>query len=241
MHPFRAAVEAKDFDAAVALFADDATLDSPVAFKPFTGVEQVSFVLRAVGETFEDFQYTDEFENADGTHALIFNARVGEKSVQGLDLIRSDDSGRITNLTVMVRETLSSSGLPPSSLCLEITESMLMRDHVAATRQLNELRELGVRLAIDDFGTGYSSLAQLRRLPLDTLKIDRSFVSGLGGSRDAEAIVTSIIAMAHAVDLTVVAEGVETEQQLDVLQRLGCDLAQGYYFGRPARAVDVFR
>jgi diguanylate cyclase (GGDEF)-like protein/PAS domain S-box-containing protein len=154
-----------------------------------------------------------------------------------LSAVQLDDP----NLTVMVRETLSSSGLPPSSLCLEITESMLMRDHVAATRQLNELRALGVRLAIDDFGTGYSSLAQLRRLPLDTLKIDRSFVSGLGGSRDAEAIVTSIIAMAHAVDLTVVAEGVETEQQLDVLQRLGCDLAQGYYFGRPARAVDVFR
>lgn len=103
MHPFRAAVEARDIDAGLELFADDATLDSPVAFKPFVGIEQVSVVLRAVFETFEQFHYTDEFENADGTHALIFEARVGDKSVQGLDLLRSDDSGRITNLTVMVR------------------------------------------------------------------------------------------------------------------------------------------
>ena len=102
MHPFRAAVEARDLDAAVALFADDATLDSPVAFKPFVGIEQVSVVLRAVSETFEDFHYTDEFAS-DGSHALVFRARVGDKSVEGLDLIRTDDSGRITNLTVMVR------------------------------------------------------------------------------------------------------------------------------------------
>jgi hypothetical protein len=103
MHAFRAAVEARDMDAGLALFADDATLDSPVAFKPFTGIEQVSVVLRAVFETFEDFRYTDELEGPDGTHALIFEARVGDKSVQGLDLIREDADGRIENLTVMVR------------------------------------------------------------------------------------------------------------------------------------------
>jgi len=103
MHPFRAAVEAGDIDAGLALFADDATLDSPVAFNPFVGIEAVGVVLRAVFETFEDFHYTDEFEGSGGTHALIFKARVGDKSVEGLDLIRSDDSGRITNLTVMVR------------------------------------------------------------------------------------------------------------------------------------------
>jgi diguanylate cyclase (GGDEF)-like protein/PAS domain S-box-containing protein len=153
-----------------------------------------------------------------------------------LSAVQLDDP----DLTDLVRRTLSEAGLPPSALVLEITESMLMRDHVAATRKLNELRDLGVRLAIDDFGTGYSSLAQLRRLPLDTLKIDRSFVMGLGESRDAEAIVTSIIAMAHAVDLTVIAEGVETAEQLAVLQRLNCDQAQGYYFGRPETAEKVF-
>ena len=103
MHPFRAAVEAGDMDAGLALFTDDATLDSPVAFKPFVGIEQVSVVLRAVFETFEGFHYTDELEGPDGTHALIFEARVGDKSVQGLDLLRTDDSGEIKNLTVMIR------------------------------------------------------------------------------------------------------------------------------------------
>ena len=102
MHPFRSAVEARDFDAALALFADDATLDSPVAFKPFVGIEAVGVVLRAVFETFEDFRYTDEFAS-DSAHALVFRARVGDKDVEGLDLIRSDEAGRITNLTVMVR------------------------------------------------------------------------------------------------------------------------------------------
>ena len=105
MHPFRAAVEARDMDAGLALFAEDATLDSPVAFKPFTGIDAVSVVLRAVFETFEDFHYTDEFEGPDGTHVLIFEARVGDKSVQGLDLIREDADGRVKNLTVMVRPT----------------------------------------------------------------------------------------------------------------------------------------
>lgn len=103
MHPFRAAVEAGDIDAGLELFADDATLDSPVAFKPFTGIEQVGVVLRAVFATFEDFHYTDELEGEGGTHALIFEARVGDKKVQGLDLLRTDDSGEIKNLTVMIR------------------------------------------------------------------------------------------------------------------------------------------
>ena len=102
MHPFRTAVETKDFDAAIGLFAEDATLDSPVAFKPFAGIEQVSFVLRAVSETFEDFRYTEEFDAGD-SHALIFEARVGDKSVQGLDLIRANEAGQIVNLTVMIR------------------------------------------------------------------------------------------------------------------------------------------
>lgn len=103
MHPFRAAVEANDLDAAMELFAEDATLDSPVAFRPFVGAEQIAEVLRAIAQTFEGFRYTDEFAGEAGTHALVFCARVGEKSVEGLDLIRSDDSGHITNLTVMVR------------------------------------------------------------------------------------------------------------------------------------------
>jgi SnoaL-like domain len=114
MHPFRQAVESQDLDAALALFAEDATLDSPVAFKPFAGIEAIGVVLRAVVETFEDFRYTDEFEG-DGTHALVFEARVGERSVQGLDLIRMDSQGRIANLTVMIR---------PLSGLIALAESM---------------------------------------------------------------------------------------------------------------------
>ena len=145
-----------------------------------------------------------------------------------------------TGLVRAVESALHTTGLPPSALCLEITESALMRDSALAGETLAALRNLGVRLAIDDFGTGYSSLAQLQKLTLDTLKIDRSFVSRLGESADAEAIVTSIIAMAHAVKLTVVAEGVETKEQLELLRELGCDQAQGYYFGKPAPAHELW-
>jgi hypothetical protein len=102
MHPFRVAVEAGDLDAAVALFADDATLDSPVSFKPFEGIEAVGAVLRAAAETFEDFHYTAELPGVD-VHALVFSARVGDKSVEGLDLLRTGDTGRISNITIMVR------------------------------------------------------------------------------------------------------------------------------------------
>jgi diguanylate cyclase (GGDEF)-like protein/PAS domain S-box-containing protein len=142
------------------------------------------------------------------------------------------------DLVTTVRDATRASGLPPDALCLEITESALMRDPAAAGRTLAALRDLGARLAIDDFGTGYSSLAQLLTLPLDTLKVDQTFIAGLGRSKDAEAIVTSIIAMAHAVDLTVVAEGVEEAHQLDVLRRLRCDYAQGYHLGYPTAAPD---
>ncbi|MFR9728908.1 EAL domain-containing protein [Saccharopolyspora sp. MS10] len=139
----------------------------------------------------------------------------------------------------VVRAALDDAGLPPEALCLEVTENALMQDATSAVRVLRKLRELGTFLAIDDFGTGYSSLAQLRRLPLDTLKIDRSFVSDLTGSEDVQAIVTSIVAMAHAVGLVVVAEGVETPEQLAVLQRIGCDQGQGFYFGRPAPLAEL--
>jgi diguanylate cyclase (GGDEF)-like protein/PAS domain S-box-containing protein len=145
------------------------------------------------------------------------------------------------HLVSEVRDALRTTGLPPSALCLEITESALMRDPVIAARTLAALRELGARLAIDDFGTGYSSLAQLLTLPLDTLKIDQSFIAGLGESEDAKAIVTSVIAMAHAVDLTVVAEGVEHQFQVDFLRQLDCDQAQGFHLGRPIPIGDLER
>ncbi|MEV4051523.1 EAL domain-containing protein [Amycolatopsis sp. NPDC049688] len=163
---------------------------------------------------------------------------------QGLDLtLKVNLSTRQLDdphLVPAVQDALASTGLPAGALCLEVTESALMRDQEAAGEVLASLRSLGVLLAIDDFGTGYSSLAQLRRLTLDTLKIDRSFITGIAESRDAEAIVTSIIAMAHAVDLTVIAEGVESAEQVDLLRALGCDQAQGYHLGRPVPAAEVF-
>jgi diguanylate cyclase (GGDEF)-like protein/PAS domain S-box-containing protein len=163
---------------------------------------------------------------------------------QGLDLtLKVNLSARQLDdphLVPAVQDALASTGLPAAALCLEVTESALMRDQQAASEVLASLRSLGVLLAIDDFGTGYSSLAQLRRLTLDTLKIDRSFITGIAESRDAEAIVTSIIAMAHAVDLTVIAEGVEHEDQLELLRKLGCDQAQGYHLGRPVPAAELF-
>jgi diguanylate cyclase (GGDEF)-like protein/PAS domain S-box-containing protein len=140
----------------------------------------------------------------------------------------------------MVADALATTGLPASALCLEMTENALMRDHTAATELLADLRKHGVRLAIDDFGTGYSSLAQLQRLTVDTLKIDSSFIADLVGSKDARAIVTSIVAMAHAVNLTVVAEGVETEAQVRILRELGCDQAQGYHLGTPVASGELF-
>ncbi|WP_167175291.1 sensor domain-containing protein [Saccharomonospora amisosensis] len=141
-----------------------------------------------------------------------------------------------------VAEALRATGLPPEELCLEITESALMREPKAAAEVLTALRGLGVRLAIDDFGTGYSSLAQLWKLPLDTLKIDRSFVAGLDepGETDAEAIIKGIVTMAHAMGLTVIAEGTENARQVEILRDLGCDQAQGFHFGRPSRAADLF-
>ncbi len=163
---------------------------------------------------------------------------------QGLDLtLKVNLSTRQLDdphLVPAVQDALASTGLPAGALCLEVTESALMRDQEAAAEVLASLRSLGVLLAIDDFGTGYSSLAQLRRLTLDTLKIDRSFITGIAESRDAAAIVTSIIAMAHAVDLTVIAEGVESAEQLELLRSLGCDQAQGFHLGRPVPAAELF-
>ncbi|MGB8651861.1 MAG: EAL domain-containing protein [Mycobacteriales bacterium] len=137
-----------------------------------------------------------------------------------------------------VAQVLGQSGLPGSALCLELTESAVMDDAPAAKAAFGELRRLGVRVAVDDFGTGYSSLALLRTLPLDQLKIDRSFLDELVGDKP-DPVVAAVVAMGRALGLDVVAEGVETEGQLRELQRLGCPLAQGYLFSRPLSAEDL--
>jgi diguanylate cyclase (GGDEF)-like protein/PAS domain S-box-containing protein len=142
-------------------------------------------------------------------------------------------------LVSTVTRTLERCSLDPSMLCLEITESVLMQDIKASIAALTSLRSLGVRLAVDDFGTGYSALSYLKHFPVDQLKIDRSFIVGLeGDSRDA-AIVSTILTLADALGLSAVAEGVETEAQEQRLGSLGCRLAQGYRFSRPASAEDI--
>lgn len=139
-----------------------------------------------------------------------------------------------------VRTALTMSQLPAGRLQLEITEGALVEDPDEATRMLTELRGLGVRVAVDDFGTGYSSLAYLKTFPLTALKIDRTFVKELPLATKDRAICSSVCAMARDLELSVVAEGVETEPQLATLQELGCTNIQGYLTGRPAEMTDVF-
>jgi EAL domain-containing protein (putative c-di-GMP-specific phosphodiesterase class I)/PAS domain-containing protein len=132
-----------------------------------------------------------------------------------------------------VADALAASGLAPNRLVLEVTESALIERPDRALDHLRQLKSLGIRLAIDDFGTGYSSLLYLKQMPVDLLKIDRSFVSGLGDNPGDTAIVSSIVSLAHAFGLAVVGEGVEHDDQHHHLRILGCDLAQGYLWSRP--------
>ena len=152
-------------------------------------------------------------------------------NVSAVQLLRSD-------LLHIVQSALDETGLPASALELELTESVLMANAELATERLQAFRELGVSIAIDDFGTGYSSLAYLRRLPIRTLKIDKVFIDGLSFQGDTEdnAITTTIIAMAHTLDMRVVAEGVETGEQLDVLRTHACNRIQGYWLSPPMPA-----
>ncbi len=136
-----------------------------------------------------------------------------------------------------VAEVLQATGLAPQCLELEVTESAVMDNPDAALALLERLRGLGVRLAIDDFGTGYSSLARLKRLPVDKLKLDQSFVRGLPEDLDDAAITRAVIALGHSLELKVLAEGIEQPEQMAFLRQLGCDYGQGYHFGRPMPAA----
>ncbi len=144
-------------------------------------------------------------------------------------------------LVSMIRSVLEETSTPSHSLELEITESSVMDDPDFALSTLEILHQMGIRVAIDDFGTGYSSLSYLKRFPIDVLKIDRSFVTGLPRDEDDAVIIDMIIALAHRLKLCVIAEGVETAEQLHFLERLGCDRAQGYLHGRPMGDEDFQR
>jgi EAL domain-containing protein (putative c-di-GMP-specific phosphodiesterase class I) len=143
------------------------------------------------------------------------------------------------NLTEQVRAIIEKTKLNPRSLKLEITESAVMENIDTTTEMLRQLRDLGVQLSIDDFGTGYSSLSYLHRFPIDTLKIDRSFVTRMVDNSENIEIVRTIIMLAQVLGMDVVAEGVETKEQLALLRKLGCENGQGYYFSRPTSTTEA--
>lgn len=146
-----------------------------------------------------------------------------------------------SELDTQVRRILAETGVDPAMLEFELTESMLMQEPAKATAILEHFRAYGLRLSVDDFGTGYSSLSYLRRFPLDALKVDRAFVRDLASNADDLAITLAIISMAHSLKLKVVAEGVETTEQLDLLANAGCDEIQGFYFSQPVPAQEIER
>ncbi|HED35027.1 MAG TPA: EAL domain-containing protein [Gammaproteobacteria bacterium] len=146
---------------------------------------------------------------------------------------------RNNDITDNVIKALETSGLPPSLLCIELTESTIMQNMKSTTRQIHALHDIGVKIAIDDFGTGYSSLKYLHQLPIDILKIDQYFVNDLNNSRQGAAICKTIIELADNMGFSVVAEGVQTIDQLAILQHLGCEIIQGYLFSKPQTAPQV--
>jgi EAL domain-containing protein (putative c-di-GMP-specific phosphodiesterase class I) len=142
------------------------------------------------------------------------------------------------NLVNDIRQILNETGCDPRYLEIELTESSIMHDSELGIRTLNRLKDLGIRLSIDDFGTGYSSLSYLNSFPLDTLKIDRSFVMNAATSQNAQAIIKAIVAMGHTLGFEIIAEGVEDLEQLNLLRENNVDILQGYYFSRPIPAID---
>ncbi len=165
-------------------------------------------------------QWRDEWED----DALDVSVNLSARQLNHLSLLET------------VEAVMEEHGFGPGELGLEITETALMEDGDTAVTVFRALKRLGVGVAIDDFGTGYSSLSYLKRFPVSTLKVDRSFVGGLGSDPEDSAIVTAQVNMAHALGIEVVAEGVENDRQLEQLRALGCERAQGYLFAPPLPA-----
>ena len=170
-----------------------------------------------------------EWQNRSPLGRLRMSVNVSVRQFQHPDLVGD------------VAEALQRSGLDARLLTLEITESLFAQDTEETTRKIGLLKDLGVRLALDDFGTGYSSLSYLRRFPIDTLKIDKSFIDGVTTSTEGHAVVAAITQLGENLHLEVVAEGLETGEQVDVLAQLGCPLGQGYHFSKPLGAGDAVK
>jgi EAL domain-containing protein (putative c-di-GMP-specific phosphodiesterase class I) len=143
------------------------------------------------------------------------------------------------DFTATIASVLSRTGMDPLALVLEITENVFIEESDRTTTVLGKLKDLGIRVALDDFGTGYSSLSYLRHLPIDIVKIDKSFVADIGGDGTASAIVAAVSNLAHVLGLTVTAEGVETQDQHDQVVAIGCECAQGFFYARPMPAAAV--
>jgi EAL domain-containing protein (putative c-di-GMP-specific phosphodiesterase class I) len=146
---------------------------------------------------------------------------------------------RTADFADRVREALADTGARPEWLLLEITESLVLKDADKVLADLKALRALGVRIAIDDFGTGYSSLSYLRQMPVDVLKLDKSFIDDILHSRQQHALVDAIVTLSHNLDLAVVAEGIEEAGQRAALDAMGCQYGQGYHFARPLWPDDI--
>ena len=172
-------------------------------------------------------------------HCVSWRDRTGQPLPVAVNL--SNSQFRDRGLPDRVQENLAQHELSPSCLEVEITESVIMQDQAAIKQLLQRFRDVGVRVAIDDFGTGYSALSALKGLPINTLKIDRCFIRDLVDSRNDRAITAALIEMGHSLRMTVVAEGVETEAQLDAIRAQRCDLAQGYLFSRPVPPDEFMR
>jgi diguanylate cyclase (GGDEF)-like protein/PAS domain S-box-containing protein len=195
----------------------------------FIGIAEETGLIVPVGTWMIDqaCRHAASWRSDPRTANVTVSVNLAARQVQNPDLIST------------VERAIEKHGLDAEVLCFEVTESVLLEEVKASRLVLRQLEHLGIRLAIDDFGTGYSSLSYLKQFPFDELKIDKSFVDGLGQSRADDAIVSSTIQMAHGLDMLVVAEGVETDLQLERLAGLGCDRAQGFLFS-PPRPIEFF-
>ena len=172
-----------------------------------------------------------------------FARRLAEQGWSGIRVAVNISSKQLAaaDFIPMIRSAINAAGIEPCQLELEITESLLMASLEDATSKLSRLKNMGVRISLDDFGTGYSSLTYLRKLPVETLKIDKTFIDMITADAHSVNLIGSIINMAHTLNMTVVAEGVETEQQLRYLADNGCDLIQGYLYSRPVPEAEAIR
>jgi EAL domain-containing protein (putative c-di-GMP-specific phosphodiesterase class I) len=215
------------FEALARIIERDGSITPPGAFIPLA---EESGLVVTLGEQVLDLACREAsgWQSADGP-AVTPNVAVNLSS-------RQFDAGA---LTALVRDTLERAHLDPRCLHLEITETAIIDLDPDFLEQLHRIGELGVQIGLDDFGTGYASLTHLRRLPLTFVKIDRSFVNGIGTGQEDERIVSAVVDLAANLGLRSVAEGVETEEQLARLRELGCNQAQGYLFARPMPAGHV--